>query len=199
LGKPVEVTRSFRPKKWLKPRPAFSEGVVGSSAIATPFVVEEAPIVSDPLANVADPWLPSAVLRRLRKLPELKPVAAPPSTLMVPASKSISTRRWITPEASVTATVVLPVKPEMAVGRSSPVLRPVSRAGGGTALDALCARFSSSTARATYSPSSEPMFGSSALRRSSRPRSSPPSGVMSTELAPASAAVIRPGAAPSVT
>ena len=132
FGKPVEVIRSFSPKNWLKPWPALFDGVVGSSAMATP--LPPAPCrVSTPLLKLAEPLAPSAVLRSLRKLPDEVDVGAPPSTLMVPASKSMSTRVCITPAGLTMDTVVLPVKPDTAVGRSSPVLRPVRVVGGGTA------------------------------------------------------------------
>ncbi len=54
-------------------------------------------MLSAPLEKLAAPLLPRAVFRLLRKLLEVKLVLAPPSTLMVPALKSMSTRDCITP------------------------------------------------------------------------------------------------------
>jgi len=74
-----------------------------------------------------------APLRVARKVAGVKAMAGPAFTLMVPALKSMSTRRCTTLALSSMAMVVLPVKPVTALGRSRPVLRPVSWAGAGTA------------------------------------------------------------------
>ncbi len=95
-GKPVEVIRSLRPKKSLKPRPALLDGLAELPAMAAP-LEPVALMLRAPLAKLAEPLLPKAVFRLLRKVLEVKLVLAPPSTLMVPASKSISTRDCIVP------------------------------------------------------------------------------------------------------
>ncbi len=87
---------------------------------------EEACSDRAPPEKLALPLAPRAPFSTDRKVDGVKAAAGPPSALMVPASKSMSTRPCSTPEGLVTAISVLPVKPETAVGRSSPVLRPVS-------------------------------------------------------------------------
>ncbi len=130
----------------------------------------------EPLAKVALPFAPKAAFRVPRKVEGTNAVGAPPSTVMVPPVKSMSTRVCMIPVESTTATVVLPVNPETLVLMSMPVLRPASVFGGGTALEALCARLISSAARVTYSPSWVEMEGISVLRRSSSPLTVPPVG-----------------------
>ena len=173
---PVERTRSFRPKKWLKPLPALSDGVVASSTTETP-LPPVAETDSTPLVKLAEPAAPRpfAEFSTLRKVAgEAKlVVVAPPSRLMVWASKSTSTRRCTTPLALVTTMLVLPVKLAKASVASRPVLRPVRLAGAGTAVEALDARLISSAAWAVNSPSWAAMAGSSVLRSSSRPLRSP--------------------------
>ena len=61
--------------------------------------------------------------------------------------------RATAPALSRMVIVEVPVKPVMAVARSRPVSRPVRLLGAGTAVEALCAAFSFSTARETNSPS----------------------------------------------
>jgi hypothetical protein len=77
------------------------------------------------------------------------------------------------PAALVMAIVVLPVKLAKAVLASRPVSLPVMLLGAGTELAALEARFNSSAARLTNSPSWSERLGSSLLRSSSRPWISP--------------------------
>lgn len=129
-------------------------------------------MVSWPLAKLAEPLAPSAVFRLERKVAGVKPVVTPP-TVMVPAVKSIATWLCTTPEELVTATVAWPEKLLTAVGRSSPVLRPVSEAGGGAAVEAFEAAFSAWAVRETNSPSWSERPGSLVLRSESRPPSSP--------------------------
>ncbi len=94
---------------------------------------------SAPSAKLAVPLLPSALLSAEVKPPTVAPklVAAPPSTDIVPASKSTSTRETRLPLESVTAIVVLPVKFSPSLDKS-PVSRPSSEVGGGKAVLALC-------------------------------------------------------------
>ncbi len=96
LGNPVEVIRSLRPKKPLNPLPALLDGSAEASAIATP-LEPVAEMLRAPLEKLAEPLTPSAVFRTPRKVPGVKLAAVPPSTLMVPAPKSMSTRDFITP------------------------------------------------------------------------------------------------------
>ena len=166
LAGPPERIRSLSPKKCENPLPALADV---PSEIATP-LAPAAAIDSPPPAKLAEPKAPSAVLSEVRKLAGVKALDAPPSTLSVPALKLMSTRRCNTPAALTTATVVWPVKPVTAVGRSRPVLRPFSALGAGEELEALCAALSCSLARETNSPSWSAMPGSLMSRRSSRPR-----------------------------
>ena len=91
------------------------------------------------MAKLAVPLPPSAELSAAVKPPTVpvKLVGAPPSTEIVPASKSTSTRETRLPLESATAIVVLPVKFSASVD-SRPVLRPAIVAGGGKAVLALC-------------------------------------------------------------
>ncbi len=149
---------------------------------------------SAPFEKLAEPLTPNAVLSVERKVAAVKAWGAPPSVVIVPASKSTSMRLCTTPELSKTSSVVLPVKPETAVGRSRPVSRPVSCEGGGTALEALWMALIWLTAWVTYSPSWAPIAGSWMLRASRRPRSSPPLGSMARGLPPGEATEISPAA-----
>jgi hypothetical protein len=166
---------SLRPKNWLKPLPALVEGVVASSTMATPLVAVVVFRLSSPLAKVAVAVPPRAVFSWVRKLVLVKVGPAAPLTVMVrPAGpKSMSTRWTMAPAALVMAIVVLPVKLAKAVLASRPVSLPVMLFGAGTELAALEARFSSSAARLTNSPSWSERLGSSLLRSSSRPWISP--------------------------
>ncbi len=123
---------------------------------------EVAWIDSVPLLKLAVASPPSWLFSVLRNVAGVKLVmdAGDPLTVMVPASKSTSTCCCTTPFWSTTAIEVLPVKPETAVGRSRPVLRPVRVVGGGTAEEALCARLIWSTAWLTYWSSWDEMAGS---------------------------------------
>ncbi len=121
-----------------------------------------------------------------------------PFRFMVRASKSISTLLCTTPVESTTSMVVLPVKPETAVGRSRPVLRPVRVVGGGTALEALWALLIWSTAWLTYSPSWAEMAGISTLRVSTRPLSTPALGCTGRAVPLGAATRSCPGVAPVV-
>ena len=127
----LDWNRSLRPKNCEKPVPPRELGVVASSWTTTP-LLPVAEMESLPLVKLALPLVPSAVFKALVKLPTVPPmpVAAPPSTDMVPASKSTSTRDTRLPLESVTAMVVLPVKFRASV-ESRPVSRPVSEVGGG--------------------------------------------------------------------
>ncbi|MNR14858.1 hypothetical protein D3C85_1313550 [compost metagenome] len=69
--------------------------------------------------------------------------------------------------------VVVPLNPDKAVSSDCPTLRPFSTAGGGTADEALCARFSSSARRVIISPRRSAAAGASRSRSSSRPLISP--------------------------
>jgi hypothetical protein len=164
---------SLSPKNWEKPLPALVEGVVASSTMATPLVEVVVFRLSWPLAKAAVAVPPRAVFSWARKLVLVKAGPAAPLTVMVPAPKSTSTRWTMAPAALVTAIVVLPVKLAKAVLASRPVSLPVMLSGAGTELDAFEARFSSSAARLTNSPSWSERLGSSLLRSSSRPWSSP--------------------------
>ncbi len=170
FGKPVEVIRSLRPKKSLKPRPALLEGVVGSSPITTPSP-DAAWIDKAPLLKLAVPLPASWVFSVLRKLAGVKLRAGDGDPLidMVPALKLMSTCCCTTPVWFTMATEVLLVKPETAVGRSRPVLRPVRVFGGGTAVEALWARLIWSTAWLTYWSSWDEIDGSCWLRMARRP------------------------------
>ncbi len=199
LGKPVEVIRSFSPKKSLKPRPALLDGVVGSSPMATPSP-DVAWIDRAPLPKLAVAWPPSWVFKVLRKVAGVKlaGVADEPLIVMVPAPKSMSTCCCTTPFWSTTATEVLPVKPEMAVGRSRPVSRPVRVLGGGTAVEALCARLIWSTAWLTYWSSWDEIDGSCWLRMASRPCSVPLPAVSSRAAPPGWVTCSWPAVAPEL-
>src|SRR6476646_10117332 len=101
------------PKNWLKPMPALLDGVVGSSAMATPPVL--APIDRAPLAKPIVPMPVSAVVIVLRNVGAAagggaQAVGGPPLTLTLKLSKSMATRFWMTPALSMKARVVLPVK-----------------------------------------------------------------------------------------
>ena len=85
----------------------------------------------------------------------------------------MATLCWTTPAELVIATVAWPVKLLAAVVASRPVLRPVSEAGGGDAVEALLAAFSDWAVRETNSPSWSERPGRAVLRRSSRPLISP--------------------------
>ena len=130
-------------------------------------------MLSAPFEKPAAPWPPKAVLSWAMKLAGVKAGPAAPFTVIDPASKSMSIRRWMTPFASVRAIVVLPVKPVSAAWASSPVLRPVRLVGAGTEEAALAARLISSVAREVNSPSWSDRLTSSVLRTSIKPRISP--------------------------
>jgi hypothetical protein len=117
----------LRPKNCENPSPAFCDV---PSLIATPLLELVAEIDSAPLLKLALPAAPRAVFSVDRKVAGVNAVVVPP-TVMVPASKSMATLCCTTPVELVIATVVWPVKPLTAVGRSSPVLRPLSVFGGG--------------------------------------------------------------------
>ena len=87
---------------------------------------------SVPLAKLADPFAPSALLSAVTKFPTVPPMptAAPPSTDNVPASKLTSMRETRLPLESVTANVVSPVKLSASLA-SNPVSRPVRVLDGG--------------------------------------------------------------------
>ncbi len=150
------------------------------------------------MEKLAVPAEPSAVFRAPRKLAGVKVAGVPLSAVIVPASKSMAILVWITPEELTTETLVLPVKPDTAVGRSRPVLRPVSLLGGGAALEALCAMLIWSTARVTYSLSCCCTAGMPVLRRSTRPFSSPEPSVSGAAEPPGAVEVNWPALGPVV-
>ncbi len=171
------------------------DGAVELSATATP--PDPAALrLRAPLAKLAEPLTPSAVFRVLRKLDEVKLTGAAPSTVMVLASKSMSMRDCSTPLWSTTATVLWPVKPEMPVGRSRPVSRPVRVVGGGTALEALCARLIWSTAWLTYWFSCSEMAGNCWFRMARRPWTVPLPAVSGRGTPPGRVTWSCPAAAP---
>src|SRR3569832_506486 len=110
--------------------------------MATPLALEAAEIDKAPEAEkLAVPAPPRAVFRSFRKLPDEKGVPAPPLPLMVPAVKSMSTRCCTTPALLTTATVVLPVKPPMALVKSRHVALLVWFLGVCFELAAMCVVF----------------------------------------------------------
>ena len=127
-------------------------------------------MVSRPSVKLAVAAPPSWALSTVRRVAG---VAAAPFTVMVPPEKTISARVWMTPAALVTATVVCPEKPAMALSNDWPTLRPFRLVGAGTAELALCARFSSSAAWATSSASRSAAAGASMSLSSTRPLISP--------------------------
>ena len=112
-----------------------------------------AAMVSAPFEKLAEPDAPRFALSWATKLAGVKAMPAPPLMLMVPAVKLMATVFCTTPAGFSTATVDVPVKLAEAVVASRPVLRPVSEAGGGTAVEALLAALSCWAERETNSPS----------------------------------------------
>ncbi len=123
--------RSFRPKNCEKPVPPREDGAAASSCTSTP-LPPVAEIESWPLVKLAAPAPPQAPFSAAVKLPMVPPRgwAAPPFTDRVPAEKFTSMRDTSLPLASVTASVVLPLK-FSASPDSRPVSRPVRLEGGG--------------------------------------------------------------------
>jgi hypothetical protein len=106
-------------------------------------------MLSAPFEKLAVPVPPSAVFNELRKVEGVNDVDAPPFTLMVSLVKSTATLCCRSPLEPTMAMLVVPVKSPTIVGRSRPVLRPVSVCGGGTAVLALLTALSAFTAPLT--------------------------------------------------
>ena len=135
------------------------------------------------------------MLSDARKVAGVNALVGPALTLIVPAVKSMATVFWTRPDEFRMATVLWPEKPDTAVGRSRPVLRPVREVGGGSAVAALWAAFNAWAVRETNSPIWSAMPGSFWSRRSRRPRISPEFTVIDCGplLAPAVSTVMYPG------